>query len=183
MARTPKLSMSVLRTFAHLEHERFRVAQSEDPKTHSYAMLIPSYTNLGPLEHLEISPLHPIAFDKVDGQIESIPVPGSDSLVMVRFSIPGNPYRQLKSMKLPNSARALAISYGAWSRELPDADELSLPGMVSNVEYTWISQTSAHSRGGQSTHRMSLPDGSPIQIDDNFAEGVLYDMLDKVLGR
>ena len=86
-------------------------------------------------------------------------------------------------MKLPNSARALAISYGAWSRELPDADELSLPGMVSNVEYTWISQTSAHSRGGQSTHRMSLPDGSPIQIDDNFAEGVLYDMLDKVLGR
>lgn len=183
MAKTPTPSMAVLRTFAQLAHERFRRTQSEDPKTYTYAMLIPSYTYLGPLERLEISPLHPIAFSEVEGQIESIPVPGSDSLVMVNFSIPGNPFRRLKSMKLPKSTRALAISCESWSRELPDADKLPQSEVMPSVEYTRVALTNTYSRGGKSAHCMSLPDGSPIRIDDNFALGALPDLMIEVLSR
>jgi hypothetical protein len=125
---------STLARFAHLMHRAFVNEAHRSSPTQMYALLVPRHLVIGTLEMLELSPLQAIQTARVGDQHKTIAIPGSSSLVMLPFSIPGNLYTHLSHMTLPRGTAALGLSSETWVRMVPRDNDGNLVGDPQSVE-------------------------------------------------
>lgn len=164
MAHAIPPTKSTLTTFAEIMHRGFVKQAQQSGPTLMYALLMPRHTTLGAIELLELSPLQAIQIARIGNQLATIDLPGTKSLVMLPFSIPGTPYAHLKHMTLPKGTAALAMSSETWVHMVPRDENGNEIGDVDSVEPTTGWSTTVVAPRGKTVHLMS------IEQEDGLAE-------------
>lgn len=162
MAHTTPPTKPTLSRFAELMHRGFIKEAQRSGLTHMYALLMPRHATLGALELLELSPLHAIQTARSGDQHMTIGIPGAKSLVMLPFSIPGNPYTHLKHMTLPKGTAALAMSSETWVHMVPRDDNGVEIGDVDSVEPITGWSTTVVAPRGRTVHLFSIDQGDGL---------------------